>query len=91
MCLLRSVGSKQIRSEPLGFLTATKEFNHYGAGPEREQYFDIIPAFSILSNSSLHGCFHGKRHLSRRLLDWLCIILQSNTNRGHIEFAYSLE
>ena len=36
MCLLRSVGSKQIQSEPLGFLTVTKEFNHSGAGTERE-------------------------------------------------------
>ena len=57
MCLLRSVGSKQIRSDPFGFLTVTNEFNHSGAGPEIESYFEIIPAFSILSNSSLNGHF----------------------------------
>ena len=73
MCLLRSVGSKQIQSDPFGFLTVTNEFNHSGAGPEIESYFEIIPAFSILSNSSLNGCFHGQRHLSRRLLDRLHI------------------
>ena len=57
MCLLRSVGSKQIQSDPFGFLTVTNEFNHSGAGPEIESYFKIIPAFSILSNSSLNGHF----------------------------------
>ena len=57
MCLLRSVGFKQAQSDPFGFLTVTNEFNHSGAGPEIESYFEIIPAFAILSNSSLNGCF----------------------------------
>ena len=57
ICLLRSVRSKQIRRDPFGFLTVTNEFNHSGAGPEIESYLDIIPAFSILSSSSLNGRF----------------------------------
>ena len=88
MCLLRSVGSKEIQSDPFGFLTVTNEFNHSGAGPEIESYFEIIPAFSILSNSSLNGRFIAR---GRRFLNWLCIILQSNTKRGHVKFTYSLE
>ena len=57
MCLLRSVGSKQIQRDPFGFLTVKNECNHSGAGPEIELYFDIIPACSILSSSSLNGHF----------------------------------
>ena len=66
ICLLRSVGSKQIQRDPFGFLTVTNEFNHSGAGPEIESYLDIIPAFCILSTYSLNGCFHGKRYFSGR-------------------------
>ena len=55
MYLLRSVGSREIQRDPFGFQTVTNEFNHSGAGPEIESYFDIIPAFSIQSNSSLNG------------------------------------
>ena len=60
ICLLRSVRSKQIQNDPFGFLTVTNKFNHSGAGPEIESYLDIIPAFSILSSSSLNGHFMAK-------------------------------
>ena len=57
MYLFRSDGSRQILRDPFGFQTVTNKFNHSGVGPEIEAYFDIIPAFSIRSNSSLNGHF----------------------------------